>query len=53
VVDDLDLPAIGAAVAATLDPPDDIHASSPQRRRMAKALVAQVLSDAINEAKHA
>jgi carbon-monoxide dehydrogenase medium subunit len=53
VVDDLDLPAIGAAVAATLDPPNDLHASPAQRRRMAKALVPQVLSAAINQAKHA
>jgi carbon-monoxide dehydrogenase medium subunit len=53
VVDDLDLPDIGAAVAATLDPPDDIHASPLQRKRMAKTLVPRVLSAAINEAKHA
>lgn len=53
LVDDLDLPAIGAAVAATLDPPGDLHASPAQRRRMAKALVPRVLAAAINEAKHA
>ena len=52
-VDDLDLPDIGATVAATLDPPGDLHASAGQRRRMAKALVPRVLATAINEAKHA
>jgi len=53
VVDDLDLPDIAAAVAATLDPPDDLHASAGQRRKMAKALVARVLATAIDGAKHA
>jgi carbon-monoxide dehydrogenase medium subunit len=52
-VDDLDLPGIGAAVAATLDPSGDLHASAEQRRKMAKALVPRVLATAINEAKHA
>jgi carbon-monoxide dehydrogenase medium subunit len=52
-VDDLDLLDIGAEVAASLDPPDDVHASGEQRRRMAKALVPQVLAAAIDEAKHA
>jgi aerobic carbon-monoxide dehydrogenase medium subunit len=53
VVDDLDLPAVGADVAATLDPPSDLHATGEQRRRMAKTLVPQVLAAAIDEAKHA
>jgi CO/xanthine dehydrogenase FAD-binding subunit len=52
-VDDLDLADIGAELAATLDPPDDLHASGEQRRRMAKVLVPQVLAAAIDEAKHA
>jgi carbon-monoxide dehydrogenase medium subunit len=52
-VDDLDLSDIGAEVAAALEPPDDIHASGEQRRRMAKALVQRVLATAIDEAKHA
>jgi carbon-monoxide dehydrogenase medium subunit len=52
-VDDLDLPAIGAEVAATLDPPGDLHASGEQRRKMAKTLVPRVLTAAIDEAKHA
>jgi carbon-monoxide dehydrogenase medium subunit len=52
-VDDLDLPDIGAAVAGALDPPDDLHASGEQRRRMAKTLVPQVLAAAIDEARHA
>jgi aerobic carbon-monoxide dehydrogenase medium subunit len=52
-VDGLDLPDIGAEVAAALDPPGDLHASGEQRRRMAKALVPRVLAAAINEAKHA
>jgi carbon-monoxide dehydrogenase medium subunit len=52
-VDELDLAEIGAELAATLDPPDDLHASGEQRRRMAKALVPQVLAAAIDEAKHA
>jgi carbon-monoxide dehydrogenase medium subunit len=52
-VDDLDLLAIGAEVAATLDPPGDLHASGEQRRKMAKTLVPRVLAAAIDEAKHA
>ena len=52
-VDDLDLPAIAAEVAATLDPPSDLHATGEQRRKMAKTLVSQVLATAIDEAKHA
>lgn len=52
-IDDLDLPAIGAAVAATLDPPGDLHATGEQRKQMAKTLVPQVLAAAIDEAKHA
>ena len=52
-VDDLDLAGIGAEFAATLDPPDDLHASGGQRRRMAEALVPQVLAAAIEEAEHA
>jgi carbon-monoxide dehydrogenase medium subunit len=52
-VDDLDLPDVGAEVAAALDPPDDVHASGEQRRKMAKALVPRVLAAAIDEAKHA
>ena len=52
-VDDLDLHEIGAMVAATLDPPGDVHATASQRRTMAKALVPQVLTSAIDEAKHA
>lgn len=52
-VADLDLAAVGAAVAATLDPPGDLHATGEQRRQMAKTLVPRVLTAAINEAKHA
>ncbi|MEN3318321.1 MAG: aerobic carbon-monoxide dehydrogenase medium subunit [Mycobacterium sp.] len=52
-VDDLDLPDIGAEVAAGLDPPDDIQASGKQRRSMAKVLVSRVLATAIKEASHA
>jgi carbon-monoxide dehydrogenase medium subunit len=52
-VGDLDLADIAAQTAAALDPPDDLHASGEQRRRMAKALVPQVLTAAIDEAKHA
>ena len=52
-VDDLDLPALGAEVAATLDPPGDLHATGEQRRKMAKTLVPRVLAAAIDEAKHA
>jgi aerobic carbon-monoxide dehydrogenase medium subunit len=53
VVHDLDLADVGADVAATLDPPDDLHASGEQRKRMAKVLVPQVLAASIDEAKHA
>jgi aerobic carbon-monoxide dehydrogenase medium subunit len=52
-VDDLDLPDIGAEVAAQLDPPGDVHASGEQRSKMAKALVPRVLAAAIDEARHA
>ncbi|MBP1820292.1 FAD binding domain-containing protein [Mycobacterium sp. OAE908] len=52
-VEDLDLPDIGAQVAATLDPPGDLHATGEQRRSMAKMLVPRVLLAAIDEAKHA
>jgi carbon-monoxide dehydrogenase medium subunit len=52
-VDDLDLADVGAQFAATLDPPDDLHASGEQRRKMAKSLVPQVLAAAIKEAEHA
>lgn len=52
-VDDLDLPNIAAELAASLDPPDDLHASGDQRKKMAKVLVPQVLAAAIDEAKHA
>ena len=52
-VDDLDLTDIGTAVAASLDPPSDVHATGEQRRRMAKTLVPQVLAAAIDEARNA
>jgi carbon-monoxide dehydrogenase medium subunit len=52
-VNDLDLPAIGAEVAAALDPPSDLHATGEQRRKIAKTLVPRVLAAAIDEAKHA
>jgi carbon-monoxide dehydrogenase medium subunit len=52
-VDDLDMTDIGTAVAASLDPPSDVHASGEQRRRMAKTLVPQVLAAAIDEARNA
>jgi carbon-monoxide dehydrogenase medium subunit len=52
-VDDLDLADIGAEVANALDPPDDVHASGEQRRKMARALVSRVLAAAIGEARHA
>jgi aerobic carbon-monoxide dehydrogenase medium subunit len=52
-VDDLDLPGIGAEAAAALHPPDDVHASGEQRRKMVKALVPRVLATAISEARHA
>jgi carbon-monoxide dehydrogenase medium subunit len=52
-VDDLDLAALGAEVAAALDPPSDLHATGEQRRKIAKTLVPRVLTAAIDEAKHA
>jgi carbon-monoxide dehydrogenase medium subunit len=52
-VGDLELEEVGAELAATLDPPDDLHASGEQRRKMAKVLVPQVLAAAIDEAKDA
>jgi aerobic carbon-monoxide dehydrogenase medium subunit len=52
-VGDVDLSIIGAEVAAALDPPDDVHASGEQRRKMVKALVPRVLAAAINEARDA
>ena len=52
-VDDLDLSAIAAQVAASLDPPGDLHATGEQRKKMAKTLVPRVLTAAIDEARHA
>jgi carbon-monoxide dehydrogenase medium subunit len=47
---DAALDEIGAAVAASLDPPPDIHASSHYRQRVASRLVPRVLRAAIEEA---
>jgi carbon-monoxide dehydrogenase medium subunit len=47
---DGDLSDIGEAVAAALEPPDDIHASGRYRRRVAARLVPRVLRKAIEEA---
>lgn len=52
-VDDVDVANVGAEAAATLDPPDDVHASKKQRRKMASVLVPRVLAAAIREAGHA
>jgi aerobic carbon-monoxide dehydrogenase medium subunit len=52
-VDELDLPTIAAQVAASLDPPTDLHATGEQRKKMAETLVPQVLTAAIDEAKRA
>ncbi|MFG1929266.1 FAD binding domain-containing protein [Mycobacterium sp. NPDC048908] len=52
-VDNLDLAGLGAELAESLDPPDDLHATGEQRKRMTKALVPQVLATAIDEARHA
>jgi aerobic carbon-monoxide dehydrogenase medium subunit len=45
-----DLDELGALAVADLDPPADVHASGPQRRRMAAALTARALRDALTEA---
>jgi carbon-monoxide dehydrogenase medium subunit len=47
---DADVTEIGEAVAAALDPPDDVHASGRYRRRVAARLVPRVLRQAIEEA---
>jgi carbon-monoxide dehydrogenase medium subunit len=49
-LDDDALRAIGDAVASSLDPPPDVHASSDYRRRVAGRLVPKVLRAAIEEA---
>jgi carbon-monoxide dehydrogenase medium subunit len=41
---------IGALAAADLDPPEDLHASGPQRRRMAAELVRLAIGDAVRNA---
>jgi carbon-monoxide dehydrogenase medium subunit len=45
-----DLTGIGAVIAASLDPPDDVHASGGYRRKVAAQLVPRVLRSAIEEA---
>lgn len=45
-----DLAELGALAVEGLDPPDDVHATGPQRRRMAAALTARALRDALAEA---
>jgi carbon-monoxide dehydrogenase medium subunit len=46
-----DLGEIGALAVEGLQPPDDLHASGPQRRRMAAALVVRALEAALTEAQ--
>jgi aerobic carbon-monoxide dehydrogenase medium subunit len=45
-----DLDELGALAVRDLDPPDDLHASGPQRRRMAAALTVRALREALAEA---
>jgi carbon-monoxide dehydrogenase medium subunit len=47
---DDDLAEIGEAIASSLDPPDDVHASGHYRTRVAAQLVPRVLREAIEEA---
>jgi carbon-monoxide dehydrogenase medium subunit len=49
--EEVDLAEVGAAVAANLDPTDDIHASGAYRRRVAAVLVRRALTKAIKEAR--
>jgi carbon-monoxide dehydrogenase medium subunit len=50
---DVDPGEVGRAVAAGLDPPEDLHASSSLRRRIAAAAVRRALGAALEEAGHA
>ena len=52
VADSIDPGEVGQAVAAALDPPQDLHASSALRRRIAAAVVRRSLEAAIEEAAH-
>jgi aerobic carbon-monoxide dehydrogenase medium subunit len=49
-VEDVDAAAVAAATAAELDPPDDLHASGEQRRRMSRVLTERAIRNAITEA---
>jgi aerobic carbon-monoxide dehydrogenase medium subunit len=48
--DSIDPGEVGQAVAAALDPPQDVHASSALRRRIAAAVVRRSLEAALEEA---
>jgi carbon-monoxide dehydrogenase medium subunit len=49
-VSELDLTEVGQFAARDLDPPDDLHASSGLRRRIAATVVARALGHALKEA---
>jgi aerobic carbon-monoxide dehydrogenase medium subunit len=49
-VADVDVAAVAAVVAGELDPPDDLHASGEQRRRMSRVLAERAVRNAITEA---
>jgi aerobic carbon-monoxide dehydrogenase medium subunit len=48
--DDIDPAEVGHAVAVKLEPPEDLHASSSLRRRIAVTVVKRSLVDALKEA---
>lgn len=52
VADDVDPHEVGQEVAAKLEPPEDLHASSSLRRRIAAAVVRRSLEGALKEAGH-
>jgi len=49
-VAELDLAAVAAAAVDELDPPDDLHASGEQRRRMSRVLAERAVTRAIARA---
>jgi carbon-monoxide dehydrogenase medium subunit len=47
---EIDLTEIGRAAVADVDPPSDVHATGPYRKRVASRLVADALQSALQEA---
>jgi carbon-monoxide dehydrogenase medium subunit len=52
-VSDVDFDDVGAQAVASLEPPEDVHASSNYRKTVGATLVGRALSKALQEATHA